>query len=110
MPPIQEPVLGLDARIAFACAIDPNGYVPSHNLKYSKPQGSDLTWNAANCRNRRIFQDRTAQSAERNTKPVLMQTHRRDMGGGKFILLKDVAAPIFVNGRLWGNFLIGYPA
>jgi methyl-accepting chemotaxis protein len=32
------------------------------------------------------------------------------MGGGKFVLLKDAAAPILVNGRLWGNFHIGYPA
>jgi methyl-accepting chemotaxis protein len=110
LPPLQEPLLGLDESVAFACAIDPNGYVPTHNLKYSKPQGTDPTWNAANCRNRRIFQDRTAINAGRNTKPLLLQTHRRDMGGGKFVLLKDVAVPIFVQGRLWGNFLIGYAA
>jgi methyl-accepting chemotaxis protein len=109
LPPLQEPILTLDQRIVFCCAIDPNGYVPTHNLKYSKPQGADPLWNAANCRNRRIFGDRTALAAGRNTKPILLQTHRRDMGGGKFVLLKDAAAPIFVNGRLWGNFHIGYP-
>jgi methyl-accepting chemotaxis protein len=110
LPPLQEPVLELDGRIVFCCAIDPNGYVPTHNLKYSKPQGKDPLWNAANCRNRRIFGDRTALAAGSNMKPVLLQTHRRDMGGGKFVLLKDAAAPILVNGRLWGNFHIGYPA
>jgi methyl-accepting chemotaxis protein len=110
LPPIQDPLLKLDERVAFCCAIDPNGYVPTHNLKYAKPQGSDPVWNAANCRNRRIFGDRAALAAGRNTKPILLQTHRRDMGGGKFVLLKDASAPIFVNGRLWGNFHIGYPA
>jgi methyl-accepting chemotaxis protein len=40
----------------------------------------------------------------------MLQTHRSDMGGGKFVLPKDAAAPIFVKGRLWGNFHIGYQA
>ena len=110
LPPLQEPVLGVDPRIVFCCVIDPNGYVPTHNLKYSKPQGSDPVWNAANCRNRRIFGDRTAVAAGSNEKPILLQTHRRDMGGGKFVMLKDAASPIVVRGRLWGNFHIGYPA
>jgi methyl-accepting chemotaxis protein len=110
LPPIQEPLLKLDRRIVFCCAIDPKGYVPTHNLQYAKPQGPDPVWNAANCRTRRIFGDRTALAAGRNTKPILLQTHRRDMGGGKFVMLKDAAAPIFVKGRLWGNFHIGYQA
>ncbi|MBV9522219.1 MAG: methyl-accepting chemotaxis protein, partial [Alphaproteobacteria bacterium] len=54
LPPIQEPLLKLDRRVVFACAIDPNGYVPTHNRQYAKPQGADPIWNAANCRNRRI--------------------------------------------------------
>jgi methyl-accepting chemotaxis protein len=30
------------------------------------------------------------------------------MGGGQFVLMKDVSAPIFVNARHWGAFRIGY--
>ncbi len=109
LPPIQEPLLDLDERVAFGAAVDRNGYLPTHNLKFSKPQGSDPVWNAANCRNRRIFDDRTGLACGRNTEPFLLQTYRRDMGG-TFVLMKDVSAPIFVRGRHWGGFRMGYRA
>jgi methyl-accepting chemotaxis protein len=108
LPPIQEPILKFDPRIVFSAAVDRNGYLPTHNRKYSQRQGADPTWNAANCRNRRIFNDRTGLSAGRSTKPFLLQTYRRDMGGGNFVLMKDVSAPIMVRGRHWGGLRIGF--
>jgi methyl-accepting chemotaxis protein len=108
LPPIQEPVVKLNERITFCAAVDRNGYLPTHNLVYSKPQGDDPVWNAANCRNHRIFNDRTGLGAGRNTRPFLLQTYRRDMGGGNFVLMKDVSAPIVVKGRHWGGFRIGF--
>ena len=108
LPAIQEPVLETDDRILFNAAIDRNGYLPTHNNKFSKPQGNDPAWNMANCRNRRIFNDRVGLGAGRNTEPFLLQTYRRDMGGGKFALMKDVSAPIRVKGRHWGGLRIGY--
>ena len=108
LPPVQEPVLGLDPRIVFCAALDRNGYLPTHNLVYSKLQGDDPGWNAANCRNLRIFSDRTGLGAGRNTRPFLLQTYRRDMGGGNFALMKDLSAPIAVKGRHWGGLRIGY--
>ena len=108
LPELQEPVLTLDTRIAFCAAVDINGYLPTHNLVYSKPQGGDPVWNAANCRNRRMFNDRTGLAAGRNTRPFLLQTYRRDMGGGAFVLMKDASAPIMVNGEHWGGFRLGY--
>ena len=65
-------------------------------------------WNSANCRNRRLFNDRTGAAAGSSTRPFLLQTYRRDMGGGEFVLMKDVSAPITVNGRHWGGFRIGF--
>ena len=108
LPDVQEPVLGFDPRIAFCAAVDRNGYLPTHNAIYSQPQGGDPVWNAANCRNRRIFSDRTGLSAGRSTKPFLLQTYRRDMGGGQFALMKDCSAPITVNGRHWGGLRLAY--
>ncbi|MCZ4272100.1 methyl-accepting chemotaxis protein [Maritalea porphyrae] len=105
---LQDSVLKLDPRVAFCAAVDTNGYLPTHNSIYSKPQSNDPVWNAANCRNRRIFDDRTGLSAGQSTKPFLLQTYRRDMGGGKFALMKDVSAPIYVGGRHWGGLRIGY--
>jgi methyl-accepting chemotaxis protein len=108
LPPIQEPLLDTDPRIAFGAAVDRNGYLPTHNLKYSQPQGADPAWNGANCRNRRLFNDRTGLSAGRSTRSFLLQTYRRDMGGGNFVLMKDASAPIYVHDRHWGGFRIGF--
>ncbi len=108
LPEIQEPILACDDKIAFCCACDDNGYIGTHNQIYSKTQGDDPVWNNANCRNRRIFNDRTGLSAGQNRKDVLLQTYRRDMGGGHFVLMKDASSPIIVNGRHWGGFRMGY--
>jgi methyl-accepting chemotaxis protein len=108
LPAIQEPLLDLDPRVAFCAAIDLRGYLPTHNLKFSLPQRDDVVWNMANCRNRRMFDDRTGIAAASHTKPFLLQTYRRDMGGGEFVLMKDASAPVFVGGRHWGGVRIGY--
>ncbi len=108
LPAIQEPVLEFSDRIVFCASVDENGYLPTHNEKFSKPQGNDPVWNAANCRNRRLFNDRVGLKAGRNRDAFLLQTYRRDMGGGVFVLMKDVSAPITVRGRHWGGVRLAY--
>jgi methyl-accepting chemotaxis protein len=108
-PQVQEPMLAFDAQIVFCIAADRNGYIACHNQKYNHPQrAGDVAWNTAHCRNRRIFNDRTGLASARNTKPFLLQTYRRDMGSGQFVLLKEAAAPIVVNGRHWGGLRLAY--
>ena len=109
LPAIQERLLALDPRMVFALAIDRNGYIPVHNRKYSHPQRShDPTWNIANCRNKRIFDDRAGLSAARSVRPYLLQNYPRDMGGGVLIMMKEVDVPIRVLGRHWGGFRMAY--
>jgi methyl-accepting chemotaxis protein len=104
LPAIQEPVTQISDRIGFCAAIDENGYLPTHNKKFAQPQRpGDTVWNTANCRNRRIFNDRVGLAAGRSKAPFLVQTYRRDMGGGQFVLMKDISAPITVAGRHWGG-------
>jgi methyl-accepting chemotaxis protein len=110
LPQVQEPALAFDPRIVFCAAVDRNAYLPTHNAKFSKPQGGDPEWNAANCRNRRVFGDRVGLAAARNRKPFLLQSYRRDMGGGVFVPMKDVSAPIMVRGRHWGGLRLAYKA
>lgn len=109
LPAIQEPALETDARIVFCAAVDINGYLPTHNLKFSMPHGSDPVWNTANGRNRRIFNDRVGLRAGQNTKPFLLQSYRRDMGG-VHVAMKDASAPIIVRGRHWGGLRLAYKA
>jgi methyl-accepting chemotaxis protein len=108
LPSIQDPLQRSDPRIIFCVAWARGGYLPTHNPNYRHPQGKDPVWNAAHCRNRRLFKDRAVQKVARNTKPFLLQTYRRDMGGGNFVLMKDLSSPILVRGRHWGAFRIGY--
>jgi methyl-accepting chemotaxis protein len=108
LPPVQEAILEADTRIVFAACVDTNGYLPTHNRKFSRPQGADPVWNASNCRNRRIFADRAGLRAARNDQPVLLQTYRRDMGGGQFVVMKEIDAPITVGGRRWGTLRLAY--
>ena len=108
LPDIQEPILSRDERIVFCAAVDKNGYLPTHNKKFSQPQGADPVWNAANARNRRIFDDRVGLKAGRNERPFLLQVYRRDMGGGNFVMMKDLSAPIRVQGRHWGGVRLAY--
>ena len=108
LPPIQDPLQKSDPRVVFCVAWARGGYLPTHNPDYRHPQGRDPEWNAAHCRNRRLFDDRAVKKVSLSTKPFLMQTYRRDMGGGKFALMKDASAPIFVRGRHWGAFRVGF--
>lgn len=108
LPSFQEAMLDFDPRVTFCAAVDRNGFLPTHNHVFSQPQGPDPVWNAGNCRNRRIFNDRTGLAAGHNKKPFLLQTYRRDMGGGNFTLMKDLSAPIIVDGQHWGGLRIGF--
>jgi methyl-accepting chemotaxis protein len=109
LPQVREAALETDPRVVFCVAIDRNGYLPTHNRKFSQPQRKgDPVWNTANCRNRRIFNDRVGLKAGRSEKPFVVQTYRRDMGGGNFALMKDASAPIVVKGRHWGGVRCGY--
>jgi methyl-accepting chemotaxis protein len=107
-PSVQERVLGMSDKVVFAISADRNGYVAMHNRKYSQPQRGDVAWDTAHSRWRRIFNDRTGLSSARNQRPFLLQTYRRDMGGGQFVVMKEAAAPIVVNGRHWGGFRLGF--
>ncbi|HEX5354605.1 MAG TPA: methyl-accepting chemotaxis protein [Aquabacterium sp.] len=108
-PPIQEEAIKALPDVVFCIAADRNGYISTHNHIYCQQQRpGDVVWNTANSRWRRIFNDRTGLASARNKRPFLLQTYRRDMGGGKFVLLKEVAAPITVAGKHWGGLRLAY--
>jgi len=107
-PQVQERMLALSPKVVFCIAVDRNGYVATHNKKYCHPQRGDVTWDTANSRYRRIFNDRTGLASARNQRPFLLQTYRRDMGGGNFVVMKEASAPIVVNGKHWGGLRLAF--
>jgi methyl-accepting chemotaxis protein len=109
LPPFQEAFLARDPRMAFCVMIDRNGYLPVHNKIYSHPQRpGDVTWNTANSRNRRIFNDTAGLAAGRNLRAYLIQSYARDMGNGKTVMMREIDVPIRVKGRHWGGFRTAY--
>lgn len=106
LPAIQEPILERLQHVLFAGAVDNNGYFPTHNNRYSKPLTGDYQTDIIGNRTKRIFDDRTGSRCGSNTKTFLLQTYMRDTGE----VIHDLSAPIYVNGKHWGGFRIGYSA
>jgi len=104
LPDLQEGLLASMPQLAYCGAVDNNGYFPTHNKKFSQPLTGDYDVDIVNNRTKRIFSDRTGKRCGSNTKPFLLQTYKRDTGE----VMHDLSAPIYVDGRHWGGFRIGY--
>lgn len=106
LPNIQEPILERNSHILYAGAVDRKGYFPTHNHRYSKPLTGDYAKDLVNNRTKRIFDDPTGRRCGSHTDAFLMQTYKRDTGD----ILHDLSIPIYVNGKHWGGFRIGFTA
>ena len=104
LPNLQESLLLALPQLAYAGAVDNNGYFPTHNKKFSQPLTGDYAVDIVNNRTKRIFSDRTGSRCGSNTRPFLLQTYKRDTGE----VMHDLSAPIYVGGKHWGGFRIGY--
>jgi methyl-accepting chemotaxis protein len=103
-PPIQEPILSRHQNILYAGAVDRKGYFPTHNKKFSQPLTGNYDKDLLQNRTKRIFSDRTGSRCGSNTEPMLLQTYKRDTGE----IVHDLSVPIYVNGKHWGGFRIGF--
>ncbi|MBE0499830.1 MAG: methyl-accepting chemotaxis protein [Desulfuromonadales bacterium] len=93
-----------DPMAVFAVLVDRNGYLPTHNSKYSQPLTGNLDHDRDWNRGKRLFNDPVGIKAARNTGDVLLQVYERDTGEK----MLDISAPVVVQGRHWGGFRIGY--
>jgi methyl-accepting chemotaxis protein len=108
LPPILYPRTEMNERTVLCVAIDRNGYLPVHRPGHSQPQRpGEVEWNAAHCRNRRIYNDPKRLAAARNTRPYLIQQYSREFEG-KVQVLRPIAAPIRVFGKHWGAIRVSY--
>lgn len=102
-PPIQEPILE-NPTILFAGAVNQKGYFPTHNNRYNQPLTGDYDTDLINNRSKRIFNDPTGIRCGSHTESFLLQTYKRDTGE----ILHDLSVPIYVKGKHWGGFRIGF--
>jgi len=104
--PIQEKILARDQNLIYAICFDDHGYVPTHNLRFSKPLTGDPAIDRVNNRTKRIFSDQTGSRCARNRDGFLLQTYQRDTGE----ILNDLSLPLSIRGRHWGGVRFGYTA
>lgn len=102
--PAQERLVDQHAFLVYAICIDRRGYVPTHNRRFSKPLTGDEQIDFVNNRTKRMFDDPVGRRCGSHEQPFLLQTYRRDTGE----IMHDISAPVYVKGRHWGGFRIGY--
>ena len=104
----QDTLVEEDDAVVFAVLVDKNGYLPVHNSKYSLPLTGDDAKDQVGNRTKRIFDDPVGLAAGKYTgadnNKILRQVYQRDTGEKMW----DIAAPVYVNGKHWGGFRIGY--
>lgn len=90
----------------FAVAVNTDSYLSAHNSRYSKPLTGNPEADLVGNRTCRKFERPPELRAARNDRPMLLQTYLRDTGE----ILCDIAMPIMIAGRHWGNVRVGVPA
>jgi len=93
-----------DEQVVFAVLVDRNGYLPTHNSKYSQPLTGDKEKDKLNNRTKRLFNDPVGLAAAKNEQELLKQVYARDTGEKMW----DISAPVYVKGKHWGGFRIGF--
>jgi methyl-accepting chemotaxis protein len=101
---IEEEILAQASTIIYTVMVDKNGYLPTHNQRYSQPLTGNKASDLVNNRTKRIFSDRTGLLAAQNTEPFLIQKYQRDTGE----TMADLSVPIMIGGKHWGAVRIGY--
>jgi len=104
LPTVQEAVKGAHPSMVFAIAAAPDGYVPTHNRDFAHAPTGDPKVDLVKSRSKRLFNDRTGARCGSHTQNMLLQTYRRDTGE----VMHDLSVPIYVNGKHWGGFRLGY--
>lgn len=104
-PKVQDAYL--EGDVAYAVAVDIKGYVPTHNAPFAKPISGDYAADAQYSRSKRIYTDPVAVQASAHTQRTLKQIYDRNMGTYTQVMW-DISAPIWVNGKHWGVFRVGF--
>ena len=104
LPPIQEKILTENPTFAYAISTDTQGYVPTHNDKFCQPLSGNYDQDLVGNRSKRIFDDKTGSRCGSHTQKLLLQTYKRDTGE----VMHDLSVPIYLHGKHWGGFRIGY--
>ena len=99
--PIQDEFFK-DPQVVFAVLCDNNGYTPTHNKIYNYPLTGNWEIDNERSRSKRIFYDPLV--AQNSKEPYIFNVYHRDTGEEMW----RISAPVFVKGKHWGSFRIGF--
>lgn len=94
-----------DSEVEFAILIDKNGYVPTHNKKYSLPQTNNYARDVIYSRSKRNFYayEGIKRILSYDGDSAIKELYQRDTGE----TLWNIGAPVRMYGKQWGSFIIG---
>lgn len=101
---LEEQAMARSDAIAYVVLTDVNGYVPTHNKRYSQPLTGDRGVDLVANRTKRIFNNNVEIRASRNTESFITQKYYRDNGE----VLEDIGVPVMVRGRHFGAIRLGF--
>jgi len=105
LQPLCDGFLKERSEFLYAVVIDKNGYMPMHHSHVSKPMTGNYENDLVHSRHQKIYNNtRSEVRRAANTEPFLLQTYRRDTGE----VINELSLPIYVGGRHWGAFLMGF--
>lgn len=105
MQPLYDRFIRERPEFIYAIAVDRQGYAPAHHKKVSQKLSGDDDTDSRTSRHRRFFRNsRAEQRRLENEAPFLLQTFVRDTGE----VLIDLSIPLYLNGRHWGAFIMGF--
>jgi serine phosphatase RsbU (regulator of sigma subunit) len=91
-----------DPEVEFAVLCDNQGYTPAHNKVYNFPLTGNYEKDNLNSRSKRIYYDKNA--AENDSAAYILEVYHRDTGEEMW----KMSSPVFVKGKHWGSFRIGF--
>ena len=100
-PTIVDTILKENSNTYYSVAQHKSGYISTHNAR--APLSGDYEKDLFGNRSKRIFTDSGVRGAN-HEKRVLLQTYIRENGD----IMHDISMPIYVKGRHWGGYRIGY--
>jgi methyl-accepting chemotaxis protein len=104
LQPLYDAGLNKIPGAAYSLCVDVNGYIGTHHSKNQKPLTGNHEVDLVNSREKRMYAGNDLEiKRAKNMAPLLLQTYMRDTGE----LVNDLAFPVYLDGKLWGNFVVG---
>ncbi|MBT8389074.1 MAG: chemotaxis protein [Altererythrobacter sp.] len=97
-----------DSRLLAAACTDVNGFLPTHLSARSQEPTGNLAHDTAFCRNGRIIFEGVDKKAKMSTAPYTMAVYRQEGDGEKYIVVRNVYVPLYINGERWGDYELAY--